>query len=112
MALSRRLRPYTSFSQTIKDAPPEISALQRDIEGFQTLVENLGAALKSANVDKVVKEDDQLDRALKTLQYPMKDCKKTCTEILEKLEGSGIAGTSGDPNQPHSRRHHVRHMKW
>lgn len=98
--------------QTIKDAPPEIRALQRDIEGFRTLVENLNTALESANVDKVVKEDDQLYRALKTLQYPMKDCENTCSEILEKLKGSGITGTSGDPNQPLLSRHYDRHMKW
>lgn len=59
--------------QTIKDAPQETSALQRDIEGVQTLVENPWCSFKSANVDKVVKEDNQLDRALETLQYPMED---------------------------------------
>jgi len=34
--------------KTIKDTPPEIMALQHVIEGFQTIVENLGAALTSA----------------------------------------------------------------
>ncbi|KAJ5734757.1 hypothetical protein N7533_013160 [Penicillium manginii] len=97
--------------QLIKNAPPEIMALQHDIKAFQTLVHNLDAALRSKDVEKVVKEDSQLSQALKSLLDPIKVCKGACDEIYKKLEQTGIAGTSENPDETPSGRHHIK-MKW
>ncbi|KAJ6007268.1 hypothetical protein N7540_011244 [Penicillium herquei] len=99
---------------TIKDAPREIMALDRDISVFKSLVISLQAALNLDDVIVVVERDHEIDALLDILLLPMKNCKELCEEIHKKLQSSGasLPSSGGPPDIEPARRFQLRFAKW
>lgn len=106
------------FFTTIRDAPQEIISISRDTKNFHTLVKNLETALQSVHVQRVVREDPQIDQALQDLLYPIENCHQTCLQIQERLQRHFKpeipAQSSGDTSstQPQRRLQSGGSVKW
>jgi hypothetical protein len=70
---------------TVKNAPKEIANLSRDIKNFNVLVGNSERALASSNVQMIVNQDPQINRAFEDLREPMRSCQEVCDRVMRRL---------------------------
>jgi ankyrin repeat protein len=116
-SVSTSLKLYHFFT-TIRDAPRETMSISRDVRNFNTLVQNLRAALTSADVQRIVSQDSQIDQALKDLLDPIDNCQQVCAQIQGKLERHFKAETASEESsggnttiQPLTR-NHTGSIRW
>lgn len=83
-AAKASLQLYQFFT-TIRNAPQEIISISRDIKNFNMLVCNLQGALASPDIQEIVDQDHEINRALKDLQDPMDNCRLACDRVMRKL---------------------------
>lgn len=83
-AAKASLQLYQFFT-TIRNAPQEIISISRNIKNFNLLVCNLQGALASPDIQEIVHQDHEINRALKDLQDPMDNCRLACDRVMRKL---------------------------
>jgi HPt (histidine-containing phosphotransfer) domain-containing protein len=85
IATKTSLQLYELIS-TIRRAPDEIQAVNRDVFAFNTLVCSLTTSLSTSQVREIVEQDAEIENSLKMLQVPMESCNDSYERLMEKLK--------------------------